>query len=44
MLKRLERSFKQPSRLSGDAAHELKTPLGILQGGLEGALHEDELS
>ncbi len=29
MLERLERSFKQASRFSGDAAHELKTPLAI---------------
>lgn len=35
MLDRLERSFKQAARFSGDAAHELKTPLTILQGELE---------
>jgi two-component system, OmpR family, heavy metal sensor histidine kinase CusS len=35
MLDRLERSFQQASRFSGDAAHELKTPLAILQGQLE---------
>jgi two-component system, OmpR family, heavy metal sensor histidine kinase CusS len=35
MLGRLERSFQQASRFSGDAAHELKTPLAILQGQLE---------
>ncbi|PSB16924.1 HAMP domain-containing protein [Phormidesmis priestleyi ULC007] len=35
MLERLERSFKQSSRFSADAAHELKTPLAILQGELE---------
>ncbi|TXT41200.1 MAG: signal transduction histidine kinase [Comamonadaceae bacterium] len=35
MLERLERSFKQASRFSGDAAHELKTPLAILQGQIE---------
>lgn len=40
MLERLERSFKQASRFSGDAAHELKTPLAILQGQLERALHQ----
>ncbi|MEG4854587.1 ATP-binding protein [Microcoleus sp. B5-D4] len=42
MLERLERSFKQASRFSGDAAHELKTPLAILQGELERALHQVE--
>ncbi|MEG5059948.1 ATP-binding protein [Microcoleus sp. A2-C5] len=42
MLERLERSFKQASRFSGDAAHELKTPLAILQGQLELALHQVE--
>lgn len=35
MLDRLERSFLQAARFSGDAAHELKTPLTILQGELE---------
>jgi len=38
MLDRLERSFKQAARFSADAAHELKTPLTILQGQLEQAL------
>lgn len=42
MLRRLERSFKQASRFSGDAAHELKTPLAILQGELEQALQQAE--
>lgn len=40
MLERLERSFKQASRFSGDAAHELKTPLTILQGELERTLQQ----
>ena len=40
MLERLERSFHQATRFSADAAHELKTPLTILQGHLESALHE----
>lgn len=38
MLERLERSFRQASRFSGDAAHELKTPLTILQRELEKTL------
>ncbi|MBE9181976.1 HAMP domain-containing protein [Oculatella sp. LEGE 06141] len=42
MLERLERSFKQASRFSGDAAHELKTPLTILQGELERTLQQVE--
>ncbi|MBD2101649.1 ATP-binding protein [Leptolyngbya sp. FACHB-261] len=40
MLERLERSFKQASRFSADAAHELKTPLTILQGELERTLQQ----
>ncbi len=42
MLTRLERSFKQSSRFSGDAAHELKTPLAILRGELELVMHQAE--
>ncbi|MBD2314176.1 HAMP domain-containing protein [Desertifilum sp. FACHB-1129] len=42
MLERLERGFKQASRFSGDAAHELKTPLTILQGELERTLQQAE--
>jgi two-component system, OmpR family, heavy metal sensor histidine kinase CusS len=42
MLENLERSFKQASRFSGDAAHELKTPLAILQGELERNLQSAE--
>lgn len=38
MLERLERSFHQASRFSADAAHELKTPLAILQGQIEQAM------
>ena len=40
MMERLERSFYQSSRFSGDAAHELKTPLTILQGELERTLQQ----
>lgn len=38
MLERLEKSFLQAKRFSADAAHELKTPLAILQGQLDYAL------
>lgn len=38
MLERLERSFRQATRFSADAAHELKTPLAILQAQVERAL------
>ena len=40
MMFRLERSFQQASRFSGDAAHELKTPLAILQGKLEQSMYQ----
>jgi heavy metal sensor kinase len=40
MLQRLDASFQQATRFSADAAHELKTPLTILQGRLEQALHQ----
>lgn len=42
MLDRLERSFHQATRFSADAAHELQTPLAILQGQLEQAIQEAE--
>lgn len=40
MLDRLERSFQQATRFSADAAHELKTPLTVLQGELQQALRD----
>ena len=42
MAARLQLSYTQTSRFSADAAHELKTPLTIMQGKLERALHEAE--
>ncbi len=42
MLERLERSFHQAHRFSADAAHELKTPLAVLQGQLERSLQYAE--
>ena len=42
MLERLQRSFVQAHRFTGDAAHELKTPLAILQGQLERAINAAE--
>ena len=38
MLDRLEKSFSQAVRFSADAAHELQTPLTILQGELDAAV------
>ena len=42
MLGRLEKSFRQASRFSADAAHELKTPLAILQGQIEREINSAE--
>ena len=38
----LEASFAQANRFSSDAAHELNTPLTILQGELDYALQQEE--
>jgi signal transduction histidine kinase len=38
MLDRLEKSYRQAVRFSADAAHELQTPLTILQGELDNAI------
>ncbi|NEQ66734.1 MAG: HAMP domain-containing protein [Symploca sp. SIO2D2] len=42
MLERLDKSFQQANRFSADAAHELKTPLTVIQGQLEAALQDSE--
>lgn len=42
MLDRLQDSYQQAVRFSADAAHELKTPLAVLQGEIEQALREAE--
>ena len=42
MLNRLEKSFLQAARFSADAAHELQTPLAILQGSLDEAIRQAE--
>lgn len=38
MMDRLETSFRQATRFSADASHELKTPLAVMQGEIEAAL------
>ncbi len=40
MLERLDASFRQAVRFSADASHELKTPLTVMQGEVETALHD----
>lgn len=42
MLDRLEKGYRQAVRFSADAAHELQTPLTILQGELDNAIQSSE--
>lgn len=42
MLDRLEKSYNQAVRFSADAAHELQTPLTILQGELDNAIQSSD--
>lgn len=41
LLDRLEESFERQRRFTGDAAHQLKTPLAAIMGQLEVALRKD---
>jgi signal transduction histidine kinase len=43
MLDRLEKGYRQAVRFSADAAHELQTPLTILQGELDNAIQTAEI-
>ena len=38
MMERLERSFRQASRFTADASHELKTPIALMQAEVDDAL------
>ncbi len=41
MIERLEKSFEQVSQFTGDASHELKTPLTVMRGEVEVALRTE---
>jgi signal transduction histidine kinase len=43
MMDRLQSSFEQSRRFASDASHELKTPLTIIRGEVESALHSENL-
>lgn len=43
-LDRLEGNLKQVNRFSGDASHELKTPISVIKGGLGELMHSRNLS
>lgn len=42
MIERLEKSFRQIRQFTGDASHELKTPLTIMKGEIEMALRSKD--
>jgi heavy metal sensor kinase len=41
MLDRIEQAFQQQQRFTGDAAHELRTPLSIMQTGIDVTLSQE---
>lgn len=41
MIERLEKSFEQVRQFTGDASHELKTPLTVMQGEMEVSLRTE---
>src|SRR5207247_9376564 len=41
MISRLEHAFERERRFTGDASHELKTPLAVLRGDIEVALRRE---
>jgi two-component system OmpR family sensor kinase len=41
MISRLEQAFERERRFTGDASHELKTPLAVLRGDIEVALRRE---